>query len=95
MQDNREITQNSTSELAVRREKLATLVANGQNPYEITRYDVTADSESLKENYVDTEDPSTGTLVRLGGRMVSRRVMGKASCLTVAVKCSCTFAVTR
>ena len=79
MQDNRETMQNSTSELAVRREKLATLVENGQNPYEITKYDVTADSESLKENYVDTEDPSAGTLVRLGGRMVSRRVMGKAS----------------
>ena len=79
MQDNREITQNSTSELAVRREKLAVLVENGQNPYEITKYDVTADSESLKANYVDVEDPSAGALVRLGGRMVSRRVMGKAS----------------
>ena len=69
----------STSELAVRREKLAALIEAGQNPYEITKYDVTADSESLKANFVDTEHPEEGTLVRLGGRMVSRRVMGKAS----------------
>ncbi|MBO5051218.1 MAG: lysine--tRNA ligase [Clostridia bacterium] len=83
MQDNRENQQqaapSSTSELAVRREKLAALVAAGQNPYEITKYDVTADSESLKASYVDVEDPSAGARVRLAGRMVSRRVMGKAS----------------
>ena len=83
MQDNREnqqqVTPGSTSELAVRREKLAALVAAGQNPYEITKYDVTADSESLKASYVDVEDPSAGARVRLAGRMVSRRVMGKAS----------------
>ena len=77
--ENKQQPQNSTNELAVRREKLATLVAAGQNPYEITKYEVTADSASLKENYVDCEDPSAGARVRLAGRMVSRRVMGKAS----------------
>ena len=70
---------NATSELAVRREKLAALVAAGADPYTITKYDVTADSASLKDSYVDVEDPSATTLVRLAGRMVSRRVMGKAS----------------
>ena len=80
MQENREnATVNSSSELVVRREKLAALIEAGQNPYEITKYDVTADSEGLKANFVDLEDPSTGTLVRIAGRMVSRRVMGKAS----------------
>ena len=70
---------NATSELAVRREKLAALVAAGNDPYTITKYDVSADSASLKESYVDSEDPSQGELVRIAGRMVSRRVMGKAS----------------
>ena len=77
--ENNQTAPASTSELAVRREKLAALIENGQNPYEITKYDVTADSESLKASYVDTETPEEGELVRLGGRMVSRRVMGKAS----------------
>ncbi len=75
----KEAAPSATSELAVRREKLAALVAAGADPYTITKYDVTADSAALKENYVDTEDPSAGVLVRLAGRMVSRRVMGKAS----------------
>ena len=80
MQENREnATVNSTSELVVRREKLAALIEAGQNPYEITKYDVTADSEGLKNNFVDLEDPAAGALVRIAGRMVSRRVMGKAS----------------
>ena len=84
MQENRENNaqqpaQNATSELAVRREKLANLIAAGQNPYEITKYEVNADSASLKAGYVDCEDPSAGARVRLAGRMVSRRVMGKAS----------------
>ena len=82
MQENRENQQpavNASSELAVRREKLAALVAAGQNPYEITKYDLNADSASLKAGYVDVEDPSAGARVRLAGRMVSRRVMGKAS----------------
>lgn len=68
-----------TSELAVRREKLAALRAAGCDPYAVTKYDVTADSASLIEHYTDREDPENGPAVRLGGRMVSRRVMGKAS----------------
>ena len=80
MQETRENNQQlATNELAVRREKLAALVSAGQDPYTITRYDVTADSKSLKENYTDTEDPAAGARVRLAGRMVSRRIMGKAS----------------
>ncbi len=71
--------QATTNELAVRREKLAALVAAGQDPYTVTRYDVTADSATLRAEYQDTEHPEEGPSVRLGGRMVSRRVMGKAS----------------
>ncbi len=70
---------NATSELAVRREKLAALVAAGNDPYTITKYDISADSASLKASFADREDPAEGPLVRLAGRMVSRRVMGKAS----------------
>ena len=86
MSENNRPAVSSTSELAVRREKLAALVEAGQNPFEITRFDVTADSEALKANFVDPEVPEGEELdtsvlprVRLGGRMVSRRVMGKAS----------------
>ena len=86
MSENNRPAASSTSELAVRREKLAALVEAGQNPFEITRFDVTADSEALKANFVDPEvaegeelDTSVLPRVRLGGRMVSRRVMGKAS----------------
>ncbi len=80
MEQNQNVQElNATSELAVRREKLANLVAEGCDPYTITKYDVTAASESLKASYVDVEDPSAGEIVRIAGRMLSRRIMGKAS----------------
>lgn len=70
------------SELAVRREKLSELMEAGANPYAITKYDITGDSAGLKAEYRDPApetDTSTLPRVRLGGRMVSRRVMGRAS----------------
>ena len=79
MEQNNHQALNATSELAVRREKLANLVAEGNDPYTITKYDVTADSASLIANYVDSEDPSQGEIVRIAGRLLSRRIMGKAS----------------
>ncbi len=78
--DNNQIQ--STSELAVRREKLANLVAEGKNPFEITKYEVThtapkAISEyELRENELAEGETIT---VRVAGRMIGKRVMGKAS----------------
>ena len=59
----------------VRREKFAELQANGQNPFEITKYDVTHHSQEVKDNFDELE----GKHVVLAGRMMSKRVMGKAS----------------
>ena len=60
----------------IRREKLAALQAAGQDPYEITHYDVTHHSQDIIENFVDDAEPIE---VSVAGRMMSRRVMGKAS----------------
>ena len=59
----------------IRREKLAKLTAEGHNPYEITKYDVTARSSYVKEHFEELE----GKEVSVAGRLMSRRVMGKAS----------------
>ncbi len=59
----------------IRREKLAKLTAEGNNPYEKTKYRVTADSEWVKQNFESAE----GKEVSLAGRLMSRRIMGKAS----------------
>lgn len=59
----------------IRREKLAKLTAEGKNPYEKVRYDVTADSEYIKANF----DSLEGKEVSIAGRLMSRRIMGKAS----------------
>ena len=72
----------STSELAVRREKLAALCAAGNNPFEITKYDVTAESISAKALFEEREATlAEGETINvsLAGRLVSRRIMGKAS----------------
>lgn len=61
--------------LKVRREKLAELQENGKDPFQITKYDVTAHSSDVKENYSEWE----GKEVSIAGRMMSKRVMGKAS----------------
>ena len=73
--NNNNVQTNSTNELAVRREKLKALVEAGKNPFEITKYDVDACSREIKENYEAFEDKE----VSLAGRIMSRRVMGKAS----------------
>ena len=61
--------------LKVRREKLAELQENGKDPFQITKFDVTAHSTDVKDNF-ETMD---GKEVTLAGRMMSKRVMGKAS----------------
>ena len=59
----------------VRREKLAELQANGKDPFVITKYDQTHHSQEIKDNFEELE----GKTVSIAGRMMSKRVMGKAS----------------
>ncbi|MCZ0630633.1 lysine--tRNA ligase [Mediterraneibacter gnavus] len=59
----------------VRREKLADLQANGKDPFVITKYDQTHHSLEIKENFEEL----AGKEVSIAGRMMSKRVMGKAS----------------
>ena len=61
--------------LQVRRDKLAELKENGNDPFEITKYDFDSYSSDIKADY----DKFDGKTVRIAGRMMSRRVMGKAS----------------
>ena len=68
--------QNAASELQVRRDKLKNLCEEGKNPFEITKYDRDTTSGSLtEESFAEMENKT----VRIAGRMVSRRIMGKAS----------------
>ena len=72
----------STSELAIRREKLANLVAQGKNPFEITKYDYTHTAPAAIKEFEEREATlAEGEVitVRVAGRMVGKRVMGKAS----------------
>ena len=73
----------STNELAVRREKLSSLQAAGNDPFTLTKYEITDTSASVlshfEEYQTDLEAGIVGKTVRLAGRMMSRRVMGKAS----------------
>lgn len=59
----------------VRREKLADLQANGKDPFVITKFDQTHHSMEIKDNFDEME----GKTVTIAGRMMSKRVMGKAS----------------
>ena len=59
----------------VRREKFAELQQNGKDPFVITKYDQTHHSQEIKENF----DALEGKQVSIAGRMMSKRVMGKAS----------------
>ncbi len=61
--------------LKVRREKLAALKEAGKNPYVITKYEMTHHSAEIKEKFESLE----GSTVRAAGRLMSKRVMGKAS----------------
>ena len=61
--------------LKVRREKLAELQAEGRDPFQITKYDQTAHSADIKDHYAEYD----GKEVSIAGRIMSKRVMGKAS----------------
>lgn len=80
MEQNTQITKEQEAErLAeqeqIRRDKLAKLTGEGNNPYLKTKYDVTVSSSDVKELYEEWE----GKEVSFAGRLMSRRVMGKAS----------------
>ncbi len=61
--------------LQIRREKLESLKASGKNPFEKVRYDRTAFSQDIKDNYEDYAEKTVG----IAGRLISKRIMGKAS----------------
>lgn len=61
--------------LKVRREKLAELQANGKDPFQIVKFDVTHHSQEIKAAFEELE----GKSVTIAGRMMSKRIMGKAS----------------
>lgn len=68
-------TQDVNQLLKIRREKLAELQENGKDPFIITKYDVTHHSQEVKDHFHELE----GKTVTIAGRMMSKRVMGKAS----------------
>ena len=75
-QQNQTQTQEDINQLLkVRREKLSQLQESGNDPFRITKYDVTVHSANVKEDYSQWE----GKEVSIAGRMMSKRVMGKAS----------------
>ena len=76
VQVQQEMTQQQLSEQeGIRREKLRKLVEAGNDPYTITRYDRTHTSQQILENYDELENKE----VCIAGRMMARRIMGKAS----------------
>ena len=73
--NNQQKTQDVNQLIKVRHEKLAELQANNKNPFEITKYDVSHHSQEIKDNYAELEEKE----VTIAGRMMFKRVMGKAS----------------
>ena len=61
--------------LKIRRDKLKELQENGKDPFTITKYDVTHHSQEIKDQFDELE----GQEVSIAGRLMSKRVMGKAS----------------
>ncbi len=66
--------------LKVRREKLAALQEQGKDPFVVTKYDVTGNSKDIKAQYVEGEEKT----YNVAGRIMSRRIMGKASFFHIA-----------
>lgn len=69
------VEQDLSEILRIRREKLDALKAEGKNPYEKVKYNRTALSQKIKDNYEEYENKEVG----IAGRLISKRVMGKAS----------------
>ena len=78
MSENQQIAQNTndySEQEQIRREKLQALMESGENPYLITKYDVTHESAQV----IDAFETLEGQSVSLAGRMIGRHIMGKAS----------------
>ena len=74
--------------LKVRRDKLEELRASGRDPYAITKFDVTDESANVKVKFEELEKEANGEVgeayaVKLAGRVMSRRIMGKASFIDI------------
>ena len=74
--------------LKIRRDKLDELKNAGKDPYAITKFDVSTDSESIKKDFAALEaekgdEIGEGFTVTIAGRVMSRRIMGKASFIDV------------
>ena len=65
--------------LKVRREKLQNLIDMGRNPFEQTKYDVTDHSMHIKDNFEAKE----GETVKIAGRIMSKRIQGKAGFIDI------------
>ncbi len=75
-----EAAQDVNEQIRIRMEKLAALQQAGQDPYQLTSYPVDSFAASIKEKYAALEpEQETGDIVCIAGRMMSKRVMGKAS----------------
>jgi len=73
--NNTSVQQDLGEQVRIRREKLAALQAEGNDPFVITKYDVTHHSTDIKGNFEELE----GKTVTVAGRIMSKRIMGKAS----------------
>ena len=77
--ENMEIEQDINHLMQIRREKLEELSNNGKNPFEITKFNRTHTSKDVRDNYNELE----GKDVTIAGRIMSKRIMGKASFCTI------------
>ena len=78
MSENQQIAQDTvdySEQEQIRRDKLQALMQSGENPYLITKYDVTHESKAV----IDQFDALEGQTVSMAGRMIGRHIMGKAS----------------
>ncbi len=80
MENNENIEEVDLNQLMkIRREKLEELQANGQDPFEITKYNRTHVSQEIRDNYDELEQKD----VTIAGRIIAKRIMGKASFCTI------------
>ena len=73
--NNQPVEQDFNEIVKVRREKLAALKEAGKDPFVITKFDFDNDSKNIKDNFDELE----GKTVKIAGRILARRIMGKAS----------------
>ena len=77
--NNEEVELDLNKLMQVRKEKLDELQKEGKNPFEVTKYDIQHYSKQIKDNYEDYEQKD----VSVAGRIIAKRIMGKASFCTI------------